>query len=258
MADVAETNNVGLQLYTVRSLTQRDMLQTLNDVAQIGYGAVEFAGYGGVPVAELRTTLDSLAMRAMGAHVPYAAFEADPDAVFADLHTLGCEYAIIPWLPPEMRGAEQMRGLAKTFNHWAALCRDEGLRFGYHNHNFEFEPATDGADGETIYDVLLAATDPGLVVFELDIYWAQHAGVDPIELLRRYGTRMPIVHVKDMHDDRQRSDAPVGLGILPWGPIIGACKDAGVSWYIVEQDNPQDPLADVGTSLRNLTEALQD
>ena len=169
----------------------------------------------------------------------------------SELHTLGCEHAIVPWLRPEMRTPNHIEGLVERFSRWAAACRAEGLRFGYHNHDFEFAPAGGGSGG-TFFDALIERTDPALVGFELDAYWAIYAGVDPIDLLRRHGARIPLLHVKDMGAGPERSDVPVGAGTIAWGPILEAATAAGVDWYVVEQDNPGDALADVATSLRGL------
>src|SRR5687768_7735541 len=191
-------DQIALQLYTVREKAAADFVGTLRELAGAGYRAVEFAGYGGVPVAELRATLDELGMRAMAAHIPYDRFASEFDQVVGELRTLGADFAIVPWLAEERRGdPAETRRLAATFNDWAARCRTEGLRFAYHNHGFEFEQLP-GEDGRTMLDVLLAETDPNLVGFELDVFWAGYANVDPVDLLRRHGARIPLLHVKDM------------------------------------------------------------
>jgi sugar phosphate isomerase/epimerase len=243
------TDQIALQLYTVRERTAADFVGTLRELAAIGYRAVEIAGYGKVPVRALRAALDELGLRATGAHMAYERFEAEFGQVVAELRALGAEFAIVPWLARERWGGGQgVRRLAARFNEWGERCRAEGLTFGYHNHAFEFEPLP-GEGGRTMLDALLAETDPALVAFELDVYWAAYAGADPLGLLRRHAERIPLLHLKDMGVDPERSDVPVGAGTITWGPILEAAE-AGVQWYIVEQDNPRDPLADVTASLR--------
>jgi sugar phosphate isomerase/epimerase len=107
-------------------------------------------------------------------------------------------------------------------------------------------------DGSTMLDQLAAATDPTLVGLELDLYWARFGGGDPRALIQRYAGRVPLLHIKDMSADEPRRDVPVGDGILPWPRLLTAGRAAGAEWYIIEQDNPQQPLADVERSLRNL------
>lgn len=245
-------DSIGLQLYTVRGETARDFLGTLRRVAGMGYRAVEFAGYGGIQPRELRSALDDYGLRALGAHVQINEFEARPEEVIQELKTLGCEYAVIPAVSEDRRSdANQVEQLAAAFNHLGGLCRDEGIQFGYHNHYWEFDPM----DGSTMYYLLAEATDPSLVCLELDVFWAHYAHVDPLELLERYKGRTPLVHLKDMQEDG-KSDAPVGAGVMPWAQILPAAESAGAKWYIVEQDNPQDPLEDVQTSFNNLTQML--
>lgn len=242
---------IALQLYTVRAETAKDFLGTLRRLAALGYRALEFAGYGGVPVGELRAALDEYGLQAISAHVPYDDFATRLSEVLAELRTLGCAHAVVPSLPAARRGdVEAVRAVAATFNRWGAACRAEGFQFGYHNHNFEFTPLA--PDGGTLFDILATATDQALVNLEIDVAWAHVAGVDPVDLLRRHTGRVPLIHVKDLAPGDEVVDVPVGDGILPWPRILAAAEAAGTQWYIVEQDHPRDPLADVERSLRNL------
>jgi sugar phosphate isomerase/epimerase len=252
-----DKGQIGLELYTVRSLATTDMIGTLRKVAEVGYPTVEFAGYGGVPASELRAVLDDLGLKAVASHVPLDHFANRFDEVVVELQTLGIKDAIVPWVAPERRAEffADNAALARTFNDWGARCRNAGLRFGYHNHDFEFAPAPNGKG--TLLDALLDATDPSLVHLELDAYWAAYAEVDPISILQRYTGRVPILHVKDMAAGSDRAIAAVGEGVLPWGEILAAAEDAGTEWFIVEQDNPKDPLVDIATSLRNLEAVIE-
>ena len=244
-------DQIALQLYTVRDRTAADMVGTLRELAEIGYRAVEFAGYGGVPVDRLRATLDDLGMRAMAAHVPYDRFDREPEEVCAELKTLGCDFAVLPFLAEERRGGTvATRALAETLNRWGALCRAHELTFAYHNHAFELAPLPDDP-GATMLDLLLAHTDPALVYLELDVYWSVYAGRDPLALLLEHPERIPLLHVKDMAATPDRTFAPVGTGVIDWAPLFAAAE-AGTRWYIVEQDQSSDPMADVATSLRHL------
>jgi sugar phosphate isomerase/epimerase len=250
-----KADQIGLQMYTVRERAGADMIGTLKELAEIGYTAVEFAGYGGVPVGDLKATLDELGIRAFAAHVGLDQFRTRFDGVVDDLKTLGAEFAIVPFVAPADRADlfGDLDALASTFNDWGARCRDAGLRFAYHNHDFEFAPAASGSG--TLLDGLMGATDPSLVGLELDAFWAAYAGFDPLAVIAQYSGRIPLLHAKDMAAGEQKADAPVGEGILPWREIIAAADAAGTEWYIVEQDHPRDAMVDVATSLRAL-EAL--
>jgi sugar phosphate isomerase/epimerase len=167
------------------------------------------------------------------------------------MHTLGCAHAILPMAPPEQRRDESaVATLARNLNRWGELCRKEGVIFSYHNHDFEFAPL----GGTTMWDILVRETDPGLVYFELDLYWVRYGGADPEPLLSDLGDRIPLVHLKDMASDQQRSDLPVGEGTMPWNGLLRAADAAGVQWYVAEQDNPRDALEDVRISLQSMRE----
>lgn len=245
-------DQIALQLYTVRERTAADFVGTLRALAATGYTAVEFAGYGGIPIAEMRATLDELGIRAISAHVPYARFESEIDTVIDELLTLGSRYAIVPFVGEEMRGdAAIVRQMAENFNAWGERCRAAGLTFGYHNHDFEFRPIDGEAGGQTMYDILLAETDPASVTLELDIYWVLRGGEDALALLTREINRIPIIHMKDLGPAPDHADLPVGAGTIDWAPIFAA-GEGKVEWFIVEQDHPADAMTDVATSLRAL------
>lgn len=242
-------DQISLQLYTLREQTARDMPGTLRKVSEIGYPAVEFAGFGGLPAGELRNVIDDLGLRASGAHVPLASWETDPEGVLADMHALRCAHAVIPSAPPERRKDEaSVARLSEDLNRWGELCGSGGVTLSYHNHDFEFGPL----GGSTMWEVLLGETDPELVHLELDLYWIEYGGADPENVLRDAAGRVSLVHLKDMAPDDTRSDLPVGEGTMPWEGLIEAADAAGVRWYIAEQDNPRDALEDVEISLRNL------
>jgi sugar phosphate isomerase/epimerase len=244
-------DQISLQLYTVREETARDMPATLRRISEIGYPAVEFAGYGDLSPQDLKTTVDDLGLRVSGAHVPYDSWETDPEQVIADMQALDCAHAILPMVPPEQRRDESaVATLAGSLSRWGELCRQEGLTFSYHNHDFEFAPL----GGATMWDVLVRETDPELVYFELDLYWVRYGGADPEPLLSDLGNRIPLVHLKDMSSDEQRSDLPVGEGTMPWNELLTAADAAGVQWYVAEQDNPRDALEDVKISLQSMRE----
>jgi len=242
-------DQISLQLYTVREETARDMPATLRRISEIGYPAVEFAGYGNLAPQDLKTILDDLGLRTSGAHVPLDSWATDPETVLADMQALDCAHAVLPSAPAELREDEtSVARLAEDLNRWGELCRREGVALSYHNHDFEFAPL--GA--MTMWDVLIRETDPALVGLELDLYWVKYAGTDPETVLRDVGDRVSLVHLKDMAPDDTLSDLPVGEGTLPWTTLLQAADAAGVEWYIAEQDNPRDALEDVRISFRYL------
>ncbi|MBA2535021.1 MAG: sugar phosphate isomerase/epimerase [Rubrobacter sp.] len=242
-------DQISLQLYTVREETARDMPATLRRVSEIGYPAVEFAGYGGLTPQVVKPILDDLGLRASGAHVPIDSWETDPETVLADMHTLDCVHAVVPSVSRERRRDEaSVASLAEDLNRLGEICRQNGVTLSYHNHDFEFAPL----GVSTMWDVLVRETDAELVHLELDLYWIKYGGTDPETVLRDVGNRVSLVHLKDMAPDDTRSDLPVGEGTMPWTGLLEAADAAGVEWYIAEQDNPRDALEDVSISLQYL------
>jgi sugar phosphate isomerase/epimerase len=241
---------VALQLYTVRNKTETDLVGTLREVARIGYAGVEFAGFRDWEAAELKSVLAQFQLEIAGGHVPIQQLEKGLDSVIAFNLSLGNRYVVCPWIPEERRKDKaDWLAIARLFNQVGEKCRENGLTFCYHNHSFEFLRF-----GDTYaLDLLFAATKPELVKAELDTYWIKHGGEDPVEYLKCYGGRCPLLHLKDMADDEKRSFAEVGEGILEWPAIFEAAEEGGVEWYIVEQDTcPGPPIESARLSFENL------
>jgi sugar phosphate isomerase/epimerase len=242
-----------LQLYTVRSHTARNMLTTLRTLGAMGYRTIELSGYGNATPRDIRDQLDDLDMRALGAHIDLEHLRTHLQQVLSDMQTLGCRYVVVPWIAPQLRTSlVHVRHLAEDFNRFGAILAEEGLSLVYHNYVADFTPL----EGSSLWHELLTNTDPALVCFELDIYWAKYAGVDPLELMEQYGERILLLHCKDMAADHVRADVPVGNGIIPWRQIFAACDPALEYWAIVEQDHPRNALESVQTSLQYLQQLL--
>jgi sugar phosphate isomerase/epimerase len=243
---------IALQLYTVREDLARDFAGTLRAVAEIGYGAVELYSYGGLGAQDLRTLLDEIGLRPISTHIALETLEADPEGALAFARDLGCAFAGCPYLEEDRRGTvETYRALGASLTRFGAIARDLGLSFFYHHHDFEFQRI----DGRCVLDILLDASDPSLVGVEVDVYWAQLAGVDPVALIRRLGDRCRLLHIKDMAPDAGRSFAEIGEGIMDMDAIAAAGMDNGVEWFIVEQDRTfqRTPLQAIRRSLENMS-----
>jgi sugar phosphate isomerase/epimerase len=243
------STGIALQLYTLREQAGDDFVGMLKSVAEAGYGAVEFAGYGGLEIPALRTIIDDLGLRAISSHVPFQRMEVEPRTVLNELRDLGCEYAIVPGIPKEMRGIASAPYLIERFNQWGAASKAAGLRFGYHNHGWELEPA----DGSTMLDLLTSGTDAALVDFQIDIYWALVGGADPVALIRQLARRVPTLHAKELAAGTDQKDTTIGDGVTPWHEVMAVAKAAGTEWFIVEQeDDPANAYRDIRRSLANL------
>lgn len=241
---------LGLQLYTMRNLMERDVEGTLRIVADAGYKEVEFAGYFGRDPKALRATLDGLGLAAPSAHIPIDVIRASLDQTLDAAATLGHQYIICPFLMPNDRTADSFRRVAADLNRAGEAARARGMRVGYHNHDFEFAALPGGERG---MDLLLAGTDPALVAFEMDLYWVTYAGQDPLALFARAPGRFELWHVKDLGTvNGARTMVPVGTGTIDFARIYAQRAQAGVRHLIVEQDNAQDPPANIRTSYAGL------
>ncbi|MGH2533241.1 MAG: sugar phosphate isomerase/epimerase family protein [Thermomicrobiales bacterium] len=248
------TDHIALQLYTLRQQAERDFVAMLREVAAAGYTAVELAGYGPLTVAELRRTLDQLGLRAISSHVGYRRFADELDVVLEELRLLGCSYAVVPGIPRELRASpEAPARLAARFDAWGAACASAGLRFGYHNHGWEFEPR----DGSNMLDLLTAKTKQDRVDVQIDIFWALTAGVDVVSLIQRHPDRVPTLHAKELAAAAAKIDTTIGDGITPWPSVLAAAAAAGTAWFIVEQeDDPDNAYRDIRRSRDSLRQLL--
>ena len=241
-------DQIALQLYTLRRLAADDLAGTLRVVAAAGYRAVELAGLPETAPGELARLLDEAGLQVVAAHEGIERLRAEPSAVLERLAEVRCPRVIVPWLPEERRQTvEDVRGFADELAAAARIFAEGGIRLGYHNHAFEFEPL----EGTTVWDVLLAELPPEVEI-ELDVYWASVGGRDPVAEIHATSGRVRMLHMKDRAPGPEPHDAPAGQGTLPFPEIVDAGRAAGVECYIVEQDEPREPLDDVARALRYL------
>lgn len=278
-------SQIGLELYTVRDLTAKDYVGTLEKVAQIGYKEIEPAGgYGNLTPKQFRAELDRLGLRVPSTHSGITVgATADVEKQLADFQVMGIEYASLdaaprpagqrprrapssaPTSPAERRQAmeqfvrrmaqprtvDDVKQEAARYNEYGKLAQRFGIKLLIHNHTVEFIPCQ-GTD-EMPYTILLAETDPELVVFQMDIGWATVAGQDPIRLFQRHPGRFVLWHVKDVAclkclppvpDQGGRMAAarlvPVGTGEIDYGEIFEHADLAGMKHFAIEQDSAAD------------------
>ena len=246
----AQIETIGLQLYTVRHLFEKDPVGTLERVARIGYREVEFGGanYEKMDHAMLRATLDRLGLRAPSIHVSFDALlnNFKPSAALAK--ALGADTIVLAYMTPEHRTEQGWQRALGHFRHFATDLKAAGLGFAYHNHDFEF---VNKPGGVSLFDRLMRETDPALVKIELDLYWAKRAGEKARALVDRLSDRLYAFHVKDMHSDG--SMAAVGAGTIDFAALFKLKGAAGVRHFYVENDQAAPPyLPDITTSFETL------
>jgi sugar phosphate isomerase/epimerase len=232
-----------LQLYTLREEVATGRKGALRRVADFGYGAVEPYDVLTDP-EQLRAELDEAGLAACSVHAKILG--SDGDAMLRGTRVVGAGTVIVPSVDPErFADADAVAALAAELNLAGAKAADQGLRLGYHNHDFELSSIV---GGRPALEVLADALDPA-VILEVDTYWAAVGGQDVPALLRRLGDRVRYLHVKDgpviSRDDMM---VAVGSGRMPVADILAACPSA--EWHVVELDRcATDMLTAVGDSL---------
>ena len=255
----SRVNHIGLQLYTVRDLLEKDFDGTLAQVATIGYTNMEFAGYYNRTPEQVRAILDRLSLVSTSAHIGAQLMRQDAAGQIRSAKVIGQEYITLPSYPfPRDGGIDAWKRGAAEFNQWGAMCRDAGIRLAYHNHSAEFAKV----DGDTTgYDVLMRETDPALVDFEMDLYWTVFADKDPNALFAKYPGRIALWHVKDLAVTQGvKGMTPVGRGTLDFRNYFAHAGEAGMKHFFVEHDTaasyPGGSLASIQASYSYLHEIL--
>ena len=247
LPNVNKLGPIGVQLYTVRDAMKTDFAGTLARVATIGYKEVEFAGYFEHSPQEIRTLLDRSGLTSPSAHIGMPVLGPAWDKTIADALVVGHRYLVCPWIDEKYRTVDGFKQVAELFNRAGERAKSSGIQFGFHNNTYEFTPVS----GKIPYDLLLAETDPALVVMEMDVFWLRNGGADPLAYFSRYPGRFPMLHLKDM--DAAKKMVDVGQGVIDWKAILDARKLAGTKHVFVEHDNPPDPFASIRDSLAYLS-----
>jgi sugar phosphate isomerase/epimerase len=235
-------------------MMKMDVAGTLARVAEVGYKEVEFAGYFDKSAAEIRDLLARNGLTSPSAHIGLDQMRKDWRRALDDARSIGHRWVIIAWLPEqERRTVDDWKRLIAEFNDAARTARDAGLRFAYHNHDYELTPIpAAGAGGPTIpLDLLFAETDPTLVEFQLDLYWVVKGGGDPSSYFARFGKRIPLVHVKDSAGPPAHIITDVGSGTIDF-PRIFADAGGSIKHFYAERDDPTDALASIRSSFEYL------
>jgi len=249
-----------IQLYSIKDETATDFVGALKRVAEIGYTGVEFAmgNYGGLGAGELKKIMADLGLEPLSTHIM-----SDQVAGHTDYAAeLGVKYIIDPM--KSMDTYEDAIAFAKVLNDTGKICKDKGIRFGYHNHRHEYLESKDG----TLMDTLLLNTDPDLVCFQLDVGWATCAGCDVPAFIKKYAGRFKMIHVKEcavvagpekvldfskfpkdenghpqlppevikQFQEQNKWNVAAGKGVIDWPAVRDAALTQGAEAFIVERE----------------------
>ena len=249
---------IAVQLYSVRDAMADDFEGTIKKVKEMGYDGVEFAGLFDHSPEQVKALCEENDLVPISAHVSYDEIASDPEKVIADYAAIGCKFIAIPYAVEERRpGGELFDETVEGIRKFAEIGKKYGIKILYHNHDFEFNKIGD----DYLLDILYNTLTPDELQTELDTCWVNYGGEDPVKYIEKYSGRAPVVHIKDfvakkrgakVYDligiddgaqeltdgEKDFSFMPAGYGVQDMPAIVEACKKAGTSWLIVEQDDP--------------------
>lgn len=233
-----ELKKFGLQLWTIKDEMPKDPKGVLKQVAAMGYKQVEsFEGemgmFWGMKNTEFKKLMDDLGMEIISSHCN---IDKDFDRKANEAAEIGMKYLIDPYVGAQ-KNIDVFKKVADKFNERGATCKRAGLRFAYHNHDYPFVPI----DGQLPMDIMIQYSDPGMVDFEMDIYWVVTAGEDPVKWFQKYPNRFRLSHIKDRKKETPLSDKDAscvaGQGDIDYVKILKAGKKSGLQYYIIEQEH---------------------
>ncbi|MBT8220263.1 MAG: sugar phosphate isomerase/epimerase [Bacteroidia bacterium] len=231
----------GIQLYTLRDIIYEDPKATLKEISDLGFHQIE--GYEGdlgiswgMSNKDFRSYLDDLGLELVSSHCDIL---KDFEKKAGDAAEMGMKYLICASIGPQ-KSKDEWGKVTDRFNECGEICRKNGIRFAYHNHDYSFKAFS----GMIPHDFIMQNTDPDLVDYEMDIYWVVTGGADPIDYMTRYPNRFKLVHVKDrMKDvatDVGEASCNLGTGIIDFPKILKTAKDSGTEYFIMEQERYDD------------------
>ncbi|MDR3695054.1 sugar phosphate isomerase/epimerase [Mucilaginibacter sp.] len=237
-------NMPGVVSYTYRAFFEMDVSSTLDMITYVGFNDIELSNLFGRSATEMRILLDKHHIKCSSYGVSYEDLVNKTDKVAHDAQTLGAQYVRVAGIPHNATlSFPEMQKAVYDFNACGKILKEKyGLIFVYHNHGFEFEPYRNG----TLYDYLLQQTNPQYVSFELDIFWAVYPGQDPALLLKKYGGRYQLMHLKDLkkgikgsrsENAKPDDDVILGTGQINIPAVLRAAKQAGIQHYYIEDES---------------------
>lgn len=257
--DFFKTDNLSIQLYSVRNAISENLEKTLEHLAALGLRNLEIYGYDGsffgLKPMEFWWMLKNTGLKVISSHhltgitdAAKGSLSVNWEKTLDDLNLIGCQYAVCAYLSEAERKPEDYQRLSGLLDLKGAIASKANIRFGYHNHDFEFEMM----NGVRAYDYLLENTSAKNVCMELDLYWISKAGLDPVAYFEKYPGRFELWHVKDMCAGT-KDFCEVGNGTIDFSRIFAKKKLAGLKHWFIEQDESKgDIFESLATSVKNV------
>ena len=237
------TAPLGVQTYTFRRSIGNDPAKVLDTIKMLGFTEVEGGG-GRIAPEDFKKLCDERGISIPSTGADYGQLVSAPDSVVMRAKALGAKYVMCAWIPHEngVLTLENAKKAVDDFNKAGKFLKDNGLILCYHAHGYEFQPYEDG----TLLDYIVKNTNPEYVSFEMDIFWIQFGGGNPVALLKKYGDRWKLMHLKDMRKGikkdltggtSQENDVAFGTGQMDIPAILREAKKAGIKHYFIEDES---------------------
>lgn len=237
---------VGVQIYSLRNPLKQDGAKALDVLKALNVKYVEIGieSHYGLTQEQMKQALDERGLIPIAAHAGQGFLLDKTEEAIAAARYFGLKYLGVAWASHQKPLDEaQTLKIAADFNEIGKRLKAAGIQFFYHNHGFEFQPYKDG----TLFDLLMAKTDPDLVKFEMDVLWTVFPGQDPVKLLKKYPDRWVLMHLKDLKKGVAgnlsggtdlTNDVVLGTGQADYPAILKACQEIGIKYYFIEDESP--------------------
>lgn len=251
------TMKLGFTLYNFHSVIDslEDLDNVLAKLEDMGVDTVQVSGIGFLNNYDVAKLCKKHGMEVCLTHLSFDRIVNDTDAVIEEHKALGCKNVGIGWIEEKYRGEDGVKRFVEELTPAVEKLHAAGMKFAYHNHQFEFMRYPNGKTGYQ----MLTELDPELISFIFDIHWAQTGGVDPASYIRKLGKRISVCHfkdyriVKDAEENFVRDFAEIGTGNIDLDECYRACRDSGIEYIIIEQDStPLDVFESARISWENL------
>ncbi len=260
---------IGLQLYSLRDVINQDVKGIIEQVGKWGYQELETYGYNdgkvfGMKPKDFSQLVKDNGMRVVSGHHLFGKADAMKamngtilngwERAVTDAKEAGQDYMVLAWLhDSERQTLDDYRFVCENLNKAGEVCKKNGIRLAYHNHEFEFQPI----NGITPYDLMLKQCEPSYVAFELDLYWVVYANQNPFTYFANHPGRFEQWHVKDMDKTDRKRNADVGTGMLDFAKLFAQSKQAGLKHFYIEQESyPVDSRSSIKNSIINLKKII--
>lgn len=236
----------GLQLYSLRNEFKKDVPATLAKIKEWKIKEIEGGGTYGLPMDDYKKLLRENNLQMVSVGAGFDELDKNPQAVVDNAKAFGAKYVMCAWVPHKEGNftMEEINKAIDVFNAAGKLLYENGIKFCYHPHGYEFRPYENG----TMFDYIVKNTDPKYVNFEMDVFWVKHPGQDPVALLKKYPNRFPMLHLKDRQPGtpgNQEGRAPdesnvvLGQGDVGIAAIMKEAKKIGIKHYFIEDESPR-------------------